>query len=252
MTNEIATRRIYSPPATSYECRNIIEYCLSGATCNADTDFKIALLNMPTSDEIGRLTARHRELMHALKEHDRKDIGAIIAEMLASYDVSKQRYKTQKERMEAVAKYVQELHGVPTWAVSIACNRIRTGSAPDISHVYEPTTIQVRVLAVEIAQPFKTECINIGNILTAQRYNPPVDEAQRKRVGEMMRGLADEMQNRIDSARDDQVRADAPRAKALTNNSIEADYRAHGEEPRRSGDMLISRSLAKMLMHKDA
>jgi len=152
------------------------------------------------------------------------------------------------DKMEAVAKFVQELKGVPTWAVGIACERIRMGVAPGISHVFEPTTIQLRVLAVEIAQPCKQEAIAIGNIVAAERYQEPVSAEQRARVGELLAGLSRELRERIESVQDDAIERDRPRAQALTQSYIEQEYRSRGEEPVMTNKgMLISRSLAQQL-----
>lgn len=196
--------------------------------------------------------ARHNELMQALRDHDKKEIGALIAEMLGSYDVARQKYKTNKIRMEAVAKYVQELKGVPTWAVQAACDKIRMGTAPDISHVYEPTTIQVRVLAVSIAQPFKTEAQTIGNILIAPKYQQPVNEEVRAKVGALLAKLADQMKAKRDQEREEAIAKDAPRIKEQTNSMIEAEYRGRGLDPVRANNgMLISRSLLDQIKSRE-
>ena len=237
-------------PAHSHEARGIIELCLSGSVCDGSTGYKIALINMPSEAARGRLKARYDELMKALRHHDRKEIGAVIADMLGSYDVAKKKYKTKKELYEVVAKYVADLHGVPTWAVQIACERIRMGSAPDISHVYEPTTIQVRVLAVSIAQPFKQEVINIGNILSAEQYHEPVSIEEQNRVAPLLRELADTMKLKLEADYREQQERYAPRAKAISENMIKREYAARGERPRMAGDLLISSALVKQIEDK--
>jgi hypothetical protein len=239
-------------PAHSHEVRGIIERSLSGAVCDGSTNYKIALINMPSDAERGRLKARHIELMNALRDHDRKEIGALIAEMLGSYDVAKKKYKTKKEMLEVVAKYVQELRGVPTWAVQIACEKIRMGTEPDISHVYEPTTIQVRVLAVSIAQPFKQETINIGNIMIAAPYSEPVSEVERERVAPLLADLASKMKLKLEEDYRDRVERDAPRVAQMTEDMIKREYAARGDAPRYAGDILVSPSLVKLIEKKKA
>ena len=232
-------------PAHSHEARGLIRHCLSGAVCDGSTGYKIALINMPTEAERGRLKARYTELMKSLKDHDRKEIGAIISEMLSSYNVAKQRYKTKKDMMEVVARYVADLHGVPTWAVQTACERIRMGVAPDISHVYEPTTIQLRVLAVSIAQPYKEEVIAIGNIVSAEQYIEPVNEEMRARVGPLLRGLADGMKAKLAEEERQRIEAYHERMKPNRAKFIEREWAAHGEKP--PGKTLVSRSLVELL-----
>ena len=237
-------------PARSREVRDIIERCLSGSICDGSTSYKIALINLPSEADRGRLKARYVELIKALHDHDRKEIGALIAEMLGSYDVAKKKYKTKKEMLEVVAKYVQELKGVPTWAVQIACEKIRMGTAPDISHIYEPTTIQVRVLAVSIAQPFKQEAINIGNVVAAEQYHEPVSEEERARVAPLLTELADKMKLKLEEDYRDRLEKNAPRIKKMTEDIIKREYAARGEEPRYAGDILISPSLIKVIEQK--
>jgi len=218
--------------------------------CDGSTDYKIALINMPSEVALGRLKARYNELMKALRDHDRQEIGAAISEMLTSYDVAKKKYKNKKDIAVDVNKYVQELHGVPTWAVQIACERIRMGTAPDISHVYEPTTIQVRVLAVSIAQPFKTEAINIGNIMVAVPYREPVSVEEQARVAPLLRELADNMKLKLEADYRDQQEKYAPRAKQISEDMIRREYAARGEKPRMAGDLMISTSLVKQIEQK--
>jgi len=251
MTTEVARQTSSRMPSRSIEVRDTIERCLSGAICDGSTNYKITLINLPSEADRVRLKARHTELMKALHDHDRKEIGASISEMLMSYDVAKKKYKTKKEMLEVVAKYVQELKGVPTWAVQIACEKIRMGTAPDISHIYEPTTIQVRVLAVSIAQPFKQEAINIGNIVTADQYHEPVSEEERERVAPLLRELADKMKLKLEEDYRDRLEKDAPRIRKMSDDVIKRDWAARGEEPRYAGDILISPSLVKVIEQKN-
>src|SRR5215831_10513372 len=250
MTTEVARQTSSRMPSRSIEVRDTIERCLSGAICDGSTNYKITLINLPSEADRVRLKARHTELMKALHDHDRKEIGASISEMLMSYDVAKKKYKTKKEMLEVVAKYVQELKGVPTWAVQIACEKIRMGTAPDISHIYEPTTIQVRVLAVSIAQPFKQEAINIGNIVTADQYREPVSVEEQARVAPLLRELADNMKLKLEADYRDQQEKYAPRAKQISEDMIRREYAARGEKPRMAGDLMISTSLVKQIEQK--
>jgi hypothetical protein len=246
-TRELAHRISSRTPARSHEARGIIERCLSGSVCDSTTGYKIALINLPSEAERGRLQARYTELMKALRDHDRKEIGAVIADMLGSYDVSKKKYKTKKDMYEVVAKYVADLSGVPTWAIQIACERIRMGVAPDISHVYEPTTIQVRVLAVSIAQPYKDEVISIGNIMMADQYIEPVSAEEQARVGPLLRQLADGMKANLAEEERQHIEAYHARQQPRRAKFIEAEWAAHGEKPLMAGGVMVSRSLSELL-----
>jgi hypothetical protein len=243
-TQLIQGQRTYSTPALNHQVHDTIRRLLSGSACDQSTRYKIALINMPTKEERGVLAGRQRELLSELRSHDRKEIATVISEMLASYDVARQRYKTKEELKLTVSKYVQEMDGVPTWAVAIACERIRVGSAPDISHAFEPTTIQLRVFACSIAEPFAAELSSISKIMAAEKWIEPVNEEIRARVLPKLRHLAEQMKM------DRQLEHDKVRARnvavALRKAAevVERDFLAHGEElPQPLGGIVVSRFL---------
>jgi len=241
--------RTYLVPASSHEVRGIISRLLSGSVCDASTRYRIALINLPTKDERGVLAARQRELLTALKEHDRKEIARVIAEMLESYAVV--RGRTREELRAITSKYVQELHGVPTWAVAIGCDRIRVGSAKDISHSLEPTTIQVRVLALGIAEPFAAELASISKVIAAEKWLEPVNEEMRARVLPKLRHLAEQMKMDRQLERDKLKANNAAAALRKAAEIVERDYRQYGEEPKRAGELLVSRWLIKAVEEQE-
>lgn len=172
---------------------DIIDWCLSA--CERDDQGKLHLRNMPSMQAREILSVRCKSLLASLKQHDRKQIAYAIMDMLASYDIAQIKQPTAPERKAAAAVYVRELQGVPTWAVTEACHKIRLGTAPDISHAYKPTPIQVRVLAVGIAQPWKAEALKIGEILVAPKYVEGPGEEERGRVAIKWRALADALKD---------------------------------------------------------
>jgi hypothetical protein len=208
------------------------------------------------------LMRRLKYLLESFKHHDNKEIAAIVADMLAAYDVAQAKQLTAAERKVALVTYVRELQGVPTWAVQEACNRIRLGTAPDISHHFKPTPIQVRVLAVSIAQPWKAEALQIGEILGAEQYHEGPSEEERGRVAIKWRALSEALKGRADG--DDgglnrlaQVASEeAEKEKALiserlrrsaenTEAMIRREWTASGEKPPEG--VLVSRSLVKLM-----
>src|SRR5262249_13560215 len=155
---------------------------------------------------------------------------------------------TAAERKAAATLYVRELHGVPTWAIQEACNRIRLGSAPDISHHYKPTPIQVRVLADSIAAPWKSEAVRISEILTAPKHVDGPSEAERQVVGVKLRTLADELKE--GAHRDPEIAERESQEKAAflrrcaegSQKAIEQQWADLGREPPK---FLVSVSLVK-------
>jgi hypothetical protein len=211
---------------------------------------------MPSQQDRVALTERVRSLMASLKHHDRKEIAALILDMLVSYEVAQSKQLTAAERKANVTVYVRELNGVPTWAVAEACNRIRLGLAPDISHQYKPTPIQVRVLAVSIAQPWKQEALKIGEILGAQEYHEGPSEEERGRLAIKWRALAEALKERTLNdtglanalAEIERERREAllRRHAEVSADAIRREWASVGEKPP-EGELLISRSLVKKI-----
>ncbi len=200
------------------------------------------------------LSERVRLLMASFKHHDRKEIAILIMDMLASYDVAQIKQLTAAERKAAAVIYVRELQGIPTWAVQEACNRIRLGTAPDISHSYKPTPIQVRVLAVSIAQPWKQEALRIGEILGAPEYVEGPSEEERERLAIKWRSLAEALKDGTlgdDGLRNALAEIEKEKREALLRRLVENDrkvieqgWASAGVKPPK---FLVSRSLVKLI-----
>ncbi len=214
-------------------------------------DGKLELRNMPTGDERQVLFKRGQEVFAALKQSDKKRTGIAIAEMLAVYDIAQSKRATAAERREAEALYTKELHGVPVWATEEACKRIRLGTAgEEISRAYKPTPIQVRVLAVSIAQPWKNEAEQISEILGAQEYFEGPSDEVREVVGEKMRGLAEALRNsgkQFDEQ--DRQRHEAAMAHSAerARMKIVQEWEEMGEPPRMTGEIMLSPSLVRLI-----
>jgi hypothetical protein len=176
LTQKILAERPTLPPR---EVDEIVRFCTSGSHREQG---RLVLINMPSATDRQFLAARVKALLDSFRHHDRKEIAALIADMLASYDVAQAKQLSAADRKLVVAVYVRELGGLPTWAVLEACNRIRLGTAPDISHAYKPTAIQVRTLAVSIAQPWKGEALLISEVLGAKAYREEIADEERGRV----------------------------------------------------------------------
>lgn len=218
---------------------------------------KLSLRNMPDQEDRQVLKDRVTLLMASFKQHDQKQIAVLILDMLASYDVAMVKQLTAAERRAAATVYVRELHGVPTWAVQEACTKIRLGTAPDISHAYKPTPIQVRVLAVSLAQPFKQEAMQIGDILCAGKYVEGVEGEERARVGIKMRTLADELKDgslRGEGLATEMSEAEkAQRERLLRRHAeyaddlIKREYARLGIAPVKAGDVPVSPALVRQI-----
>lgn len=210
-----------------------------------DSNGKLWLRNMPTAASRQLLSVRVNALLASFKDHDRREIAIAVMEMLASYDVAQSKQLTAAERKAAVTVYVRELQGVPTWAILEACNKIRLGTASEISHTYKPTPIQLRVLAVEIASPWKREALQIGEILTAEKYQEGPSEEERGRVAVKMRTLADELKGELVAS---ERQRDEPLLRRYAEQTDKAIKREWGDqEPPKAGELMISRSLVDLI-----
>ena len=235
--------RMISLPALNHQANDIIRRMFSGSVCDQSTGYNIAVIQLPTNEERGLLAARRQELITALKNHDKKEIGSAVGEMLLSYDVGRQKY-TPQEMKVTVAAYLHNLQGVPTWAVVMACERIKMGTAPGISHTHVPTAIELRVLAVSIAEPFAAELSNIGKVLAAKKWIEPPNEEMRARVLPRLQKLAEQMKMDRRIERDAKMAKNAEEGLKRALEFVQRDYIAHGEElPQPLGGIVVSRFL---------
>jgi hypothetical protein len=258
MTQDVANRTYLAnrPSIRSREVGDIIDWCMSAS--ERDAAHKLHLRNMPNEGSRQILAVRVRELLGSFKQHDKKEIAVAIMDMLASYDVAQAKQLTAAERKAAVVVYVRELQGVPTWAVQEACNKIRLGTAPDISHAYKPTPIQVRVLAISIAQPYKQEAMQISEILVAPEFVEGPGEEERDRVAIKWRSLADALKNHelsdSDALMNKLAELERERNVAMLRRlserstaAITQEWKDAGQKPPMAGDVPISRALVKLI-----
>lgn len=243
MTNDL-TKVGYSMqsliPASSREVEDIMGWCLSAS--EVEPGGKLVLRNFPEGETRAALRARAQVLLSALKSHDKTIKAALISQMIGCYAP-----KDGEDKKAVVVKFVEELSDIPTWAVWLACERIRMGTAPDISHVYRPSTIQVRVEAMRHVAPFRSQVRRITALLSAEKYIEPASEEMRERVGGLLRGLVDELRATAEVPDQTAVTAENNRRMmAASRHAIDREYAALGIEP--IGN--ISPSLARLLGHK--
>jgi predicted nucleic acid-binding Zn ribbon protein len=256
MAQEIAKTAVtYSTPALPGRViTDIVDWAMSAA--ERDSTGKLYLRNVPNAADKRTLVERVNVVMAALKQHDQREIAILVMDMLASYDVAMSRQITARERKEAAVIYVRELKGVPTCAVQQACQKIRLGIAPDISHQFKPTPIQVRVLAVNIASPWKQEARQIGEILNATLYIEGVSGEERERVGIKMRTLADELKEgayregiiaELSEAEKQLAQKVLARHAENADKMIAAEYARLGRGPIKAGSVVLSPALVKQI-----
>jgi hypothetical protein len=244
---------LYSPDSTSIPAAptvtrgiaDLIAWLNSGV--ERDADGKMVLRNPLSDQNRQRLQQRRDDLRKSICLINRHQMMSDIATLLMCF--RPYLVMTKEEVQKIVISYVTQLKGVPTWAVSRACYQIRTGAAPDISQDHPPSTIRVRVLAMSIAQPAITEVVQIERLLTARAYVPPATPEQRAHVnegfGKLVRDLAAKVNVASDPASDEARERTLQRLTTFGNRAIEGVYAEAGVEPRRSGGMLISPSLAR-------
>ncbi len=222
---------------------DLIAWLNSGVERGADG--KMVLRNPMSDESRGRLTQRRDDLRKSICDRNRGQMIADIATMLSCYHTYATMAKQDAQKI--VTKYVTELKGIPTWAVSRACYQIRTGGASDISQDHPPSTIRVRVLAISIAQPSITEVIQIERLLAARKYVVPPTPEQRavvnRRFGELVGAL--KAKTASDPVRDEAVERRLSKLAEFGERYIQRAYDEAGVPPRYSSGMLISPSLAR-------
>jgi hypothetical protein len=122
------------------------------------------------------------------------------------------------------------------------------GTAPGISHAHVPTAIELRVLSVQIAEPFASELANIGKVLAAKKWMEPPNEEMRARVLPRLQKLAEQMKMDRRLERDAKMAKNAEEGLRRALEFVQRDYAAHGEEiPHPVGGILISRQLKAIM-----
>lgn len=151
--------------------------------------------NFPTPQERSALIARRKLLVDSMT-FDKNKIGLVVTRMLQGYGERSRSTDDPKKLPQEVAIFLRELAlepKIPTWAVALACNEVRLGSAEGISLVHKPTTMAFRALCDRMVWKVRAELVNIGRALTAQQAPKQISGAERERVSTAFRALADEM-----------------------------------------------------------
>ena len=163
--------------------------------------------NLPTPADRQALGVRARALVSALKMSNVGEKAQSIGSMLACWrDTLWGGADDPNARRKVIGKFVQEVDGIPTWAVQRACDTIRMGNAPSkigdadlgISMAFPPSTVSVRKLAESYTNPFRKELTDIGDVLRAKKIEHAVPEAERESVKAGLTSLARDMRSRLE------------------------------------------------------
>lgn len=225
-------------PSYSRESDDIVRRCMSA--CEGRPGEPVALRNMPTTSDRDKLTGRRVQLVKAFDDFDRKLVGGLIADMLSYYNDNR-----DEDTKKTIGKWVLQLEQakVPLWAVAMACSAIKNGNAPEISHIHRPTVIQFIVLARTYGEPFRIEARQISAVLNAKEYQLPNTPEQDRKIGTMLKELADELRTDCDAERAALSREVAVRIGKSTDAHIARQWRRLGVIEPQS----VSPELAKQL-----
>lgn len=201
----------------------------------------------PTAAQRELLESRHKQLVAHLGQHDRSIIGAAVIELLGCY---RNALKPGEDAQAVAAKYVKEMAGLPTWACLRACTSVRLNHAEGFSMDYPPSTIKLRDYAASYCAVAMRETSDIFAVLHAARGPSKVSDDERERVGEKLKGLAEQLRANVAGGTDtlDRHHLDAKLAATRSHNeSLKLrEYAARGLEPvyTGSGDV-VSLELAQ-------
>jgi len=232
-----------SMPLTTTVRSETVDWLLNGAERSQDGG--LVLHNWPSNETRRALRERLDECRKKICDHNRTQIMADITAMLTCYTFFMNLGAEDAKKL--ATKYFFELKGAPTWAVTKACYQIREGTAPGISQIHAPSTIQVRTLAMSIAQPIMTEAATLDRLLSAKKYVPPLTNEQRDTIKTGMESLARGMKERaaVNAERNDAAEKALVRMVENSRQAIMDDYREHGIEPIYTSLGVVSPSLLK-------
>jgi hypothetical protein len=192
------------------------------------------------------LRQRRDDLRKSMTAYDRTRIGADIAEMLSCFHTYARLEADEAKKI--VTKYVIELRGLATWAVSRACYQIRTGTAEEISKDNPPSTIRVRALVMKIVSPQVAEAMKIERLLIAGKYTPPATPEQREQTKQKFTALSDDLKaSSVDLRREQAHERALSKLAKFSKMMISREYDEAGIVPKACGDMQVSLGLAQAL-----
>jgi hypothetical protein len=201
MTDNLpATRPHFAPVSYDAATNYIVRSVRSGGHYEGK-DF--VSLRLPTPEQRQALLVRSRALQSALDMWDNKAVAQSVADLLSCWRdalLVGNNDDRPKALRQIVAKFVQELKGIPTWACQRACDTIRMGNAPsylEISMAYPCSTIQVRVLAMSYVEIWRKELIDVHDALRAKKIEVAIPQEERERVKNGLDALAKDMRARV-------------------------------------------------------
>lgn len=139
------------------------------------------------------LERRKALLDHWLRPAPREDYPRLtkaIAEMLGAFPAG-----SSGSEKAIVAKWLQVVSDLPSWAILRACAQIESGDAEGASLDYRPSAPRLKAVAKEVMVPWLEELAQVRAVLSAKALEPE-DAEMRKRVGELLRGLAVSLRGR--------------------------------------------------------
>lgn len=213
-------------------CKNMLVYVGGG---------EVQTMKMPDNEAKIALRSRQDYLFREMKRHDNKAKAALIGDLLECYG------ERRDENVRAtIIKYVQEVQGIPTWAVSLACQAIKIGQAPEVSPAHRPTTIQFVLVCRRYMAPTLQEIHEINDVLRAKPYIKPLTQEERETVGARLQTFAEEFRG-MGALAKEAAHVDALRQRQgdkRARRDREAILRSYGKrKPVYAGDFLVSPSL---------
>lgn len=185
--------------------------------------------------------------------------GAIISRFLERSFPSYNPGEPENAR-KVVASYVAAVIDLPLFAIEAACNAISKGELTHlkmeggyierISLSFPPTPVLLSVAAKTMIPMVGEEWQKVRRVLSVDRLRElpkPDDPAKAEIVKEKFKALAEGMSERLKSEQRSIDEERAKRAIDANNQTILKQYREMGVQPVRSGNMLVTPSLLKVM-----
>lgn len=163
-------------------------WCLSGA--EREPGQPLRLLNVPSREQRAVLQKRHKELTTHMAQRDNSIIADAVTALLGCY---RNALKPGEDIRPVAAKYVKELHGLPTWACVRACDAIRLHQYADCI-TFVPSTIRLREIAASYCATIVREATEIFDVLRGERLDVQVSAEERQRIALGFKKLSQELQ----------------------------------------------------------
>lgn len=147
---------------------------------------------MPNETQRASIASRIDALERELASADRRAIAEVVAKLFLAFPSSAVSVEVQKAK---IALYVEDLDGLPLWALERAAGKWRRGEAKGDAK-FAPSAAELRRIAEEQTLQHRTQIGRLNRILTAKplariEHTPQAKERVAAKAADFLKAFTD-------------------------------------------------------------